>query len=166
MCPHTDALIHGNTCTHTYTCKTNGSGVVLKTILILNTLSGSTLLVIRKIIKLWSESNNKQAEFETERNQGAVRRNQDREKTVVNNVTSLELFWFGFVVVGSLGGRAIILLSGWLGTLHIVQVFHFAKCQSDSTWLPRPAWMSRRGSPLACSEGGQHSRGSLSYRGM
>lgn len=80
MCPHTDALIHGNTCTHTYTCKTNGSGVVLKTILILNTLSESTLLVIRKTIKLWSESNNKQAEFETERKQGAVRRDQGQRE--------------------------------------------------------------------------------------
>ena len=82
MCPHTDALTHGNTCTHIYTCKTNGSGAVFKTILILNTLSGSTLLEIWKIIKLWSE-----------RKQGVVRRDQgQKEKTVVNKQTTDQEF--------------------------------------------------------------------------
>lgn len=57
-----------------------------------------------------------------QRKQGVVRSDQDQEeKAVVNNVASLGLFWFGFVVVGSLGGQAIILLSGRLGTLQIVQ---------------------------------------------
>lgn len=52
-----------------------------------------------------------------------ARRDQDqKEKTVVNNVASLGLFWFGFVVVGSLAGQAVTLLSGRLGTLHIVQL--------------------------------------------
>lgn len=52
-----------------------------------------------------------------------ARRDQDqKEKTVVNNVASLGLFWFGFVVVGSLGGQAVTLLSGRLGTFRIVQL--------------------------------------------